>query len=66
MRTAFHFLNSLPTLGSCLVLLATLMSCNPAPMTNTVVSSAQSPDGKLSAILQRNNASSGTLQYPLQ
>jgi hypothetical protein len=51
MRTVFGLLDSLSVLGSCLVLLATLMSCNPAPMTNTVAASATSPDGKLTAIL---------------
>ncbi len=35
----------------CLGLLALLTSCTPAPMTNTVVTRADSPDGHLSALL---------------
>lgn len=38
-------------LCSCFILLLTLTSCKSAPTTNTIVSKAQSPNGKLSAIL---------------
>jgi hypothetical protein len=38
-------------MGCCLALLATLISCKPFPTTNTVIVKAESPDGKLSALL---------------
>jgi hypothetical protein len=36
---------------SCLIALATLMSCKPSPMKNSIVARSESPDGKFSAIL---------------
>jgi hypothetical protein len=51
MRMAFDLLKSFLASGSCLVMLATLMGCKPAPMMNTVIAQAQSPDGKSNAVL---------------
>jgi len=51
MRIVASLLKSLCLGCSCLVALATLMSCKSAPMKNTVVVRSESPDGKSSAIL---------------
>lgn len=51
MRMVFGPLKALSTAFGCLIVLATLMSCKPAQMKNTVVAQAQSPGGKSSAVL---------------
>jgi hypothetical protein len=51
MRTVFGLLKALSTGCGCLFVFATLVGCKPAPMTNTVVTKAESPDGKSTAIL---------------
>ena len=49
--SAVRWLRPITAACCCLVFSAVLLSCKPAPQTNTVVDKAQSPDSTLSAIL---------------